>query len=533
MKTLNKLINAPFLHPLLFAVFPILSLWATNFSRMAASDTLSPLLEAVLAALVMYFIFRLILRDGSKAGLLSTLILFLYFSYGHIFTMIRGIPEIGLKIARNRIMGPFWLLLLIFGACLILKYGKKINNLTIFLNYTGLTLLVLAGLQLGYAQYHEISVGLQNNLVDSKENMPLDLQNSGNKENFPDIYLFLLDTYARPDTILETFNYDNTPFVQALTRLGFTVPACSMSNYAYTAFTMSSMLNMNYLETFYPNMDPQQKNVDIDFAAFTKYIRYSLVRKNLTDLGYKIVSFESDYRWVEIPDADIFYTSKSSTKALVEFFDPTDFDNELSQTTVLKIINDTKTVSPLLSDELNAIDDFFNQLKNKLYPSSDKKYDRIISSLNQLESIAKVPGPKFVYLHLTALHPRFVLGADGQYDKSNLASGYINTLIYLNKRMLEILPKIINDSKIPPVIILMGDHGYDPGPDTRLYNFNAIYMPGDGSKQIYPSITPVNIFRIIFNTYFNGHYKLLPDTSYNYVNSQYFNFRVVTPDCPM
>jgi hypothetical protein len=529
MKSLNKLIKAPFLHPLLFAVFPILSLWVTNFSRMAALDTLRPLLEAVLAALVMYFIFRLILRDGSKAGLLSTLILFLYFSYGHIFTMIRGIPEIGLKIARNRIMGPFWLLTLIFGGYLILKYGKKINNLTIFLNTSGLTLLVLVGLRLGYAQYHEISVALQNNLANSKENMALDLQNSGNKENFPDIYLLLLDSYSRPDTILKSFNYDNTPFVQALTRLGFTVPACSMSNYAYTAFTMSSMLNMNYLETFYTNIDPQQANVD--FAVFTQYIRHSLVRKNLTALGYKIVSFESDYRWVEIPDADIFYTSKSSTKALVEFFNPTDFDNELSQITVLKIINDTKTVSPMLSDELYAIDDFFNTLKIKLYPLSDKKYDRIISSLNQLESIAAVPGPKFVYLHLTALHSKFVLGADGQYKKSDLEPGYTNALIYLNKRMLEILPKIINDSKVPPVIILMGDHGYDPGPDTRLDNFSAIYMPGDGIKQIYPSITPVNIFRIIFNTYFNWHFNLLPDTSYNYENSKYFNFRLVPPNC--
>ena len=109
--------------------------------------------------------------------------------------------------------------------------------------------------------------------------------------------------------------------------------------------------------------------------------------------------------------------------------------------------------------------------------------------------------------------------------------GYINSLIYLNKKLLEILPKIIKESKVLPVIILIGDHGYDPGPDTRLDNFSAIYMQGDGSKQIYPSITPVNIFRIVFNTYFNRQYKLLPDTSYNYENGLYFNFRVVPPNC--
>ena len=78
----------------------------------------------------------------------------------------------------------------------------------------------------------------------------------------------------------------------------------------------------------------------------------------------------------------------------------------------------------------------------------------------------------------------------------------------------------------------MGDHGYGPGTDTRLDNFSAIYMPGEGSQQIYPSITPVNIFRIIFNTYFNEDYKLLPDKSFNYDDSRYYNFRQITPNCP-
>jgi hypothetical protein len=532
MKPLNKLINAPWLTPLLFAVFPILALWATNFSRMAALDAARPLLEAVLAALAMYFIFRLILRDDSKAGLLATLVLFLYFSYGHIFAMIRGIPELGMMIARNRIMGPFWLLALILGAYLIVKYGKKLNNLTQFLNYTGLTLLVLVGFQLGAAQYHELNVPNQTSLANAAENMSLDPKNSGNKANFPDIYLILLDSYSRPDIILKSFKYDNTPFVQALTRMGFTVPKCSMSNYAYTAFTMSSMLNMNYLDAFYPRIDPQKKNVDLDWAAFTKYIRNSQVRQNLTDLGYKTVSFETDYRWVEIPDADIFYTPKSTTRAMLDFFNPNDFDDELSQTTVLKIINDTRTVSPWLSDQLTELDDSITHLKNKIYPFPDKKYDRIISSLDQLEATAAVPGPKFVYLHSAALHPRYVLGPDGQYKKSDLYPGYKNTLVYLNKRMLEILPKIIRDSKVPPVIILMGDHGYNLGPDTRLDNFSAIYMPGEGARQIYPSITPVNIFRIIFNIYFNEDYKLLPDKSFNYDDNRYFNFRLVTPNCP-
>jgi hypothetical protein len=532
MKLLKKLIDSPLITPLLFAIFPILSLWATNFSRIDAQDVLRPLLEAILAALVIYFILKWVLRDGGKAGLLSTLVLFLYFSYGHIFAMIRGIPDLGLT--RNRIMGPLWLLALLAGGFLIVKFGKKISGLIPFLNYTGLALLVLAGFQLGYAHYQELSVPVQTVQAGSIENNAFDLSNAGSKEAYPDIYLILLDSYARPDTILQSFKYDDTAFVQALTQMGFTVPKCSMSNYAYTAFSMSSMLNMNYLEAFYPKIDPQRKVVDRDWATFTNYIRYSQVRKNLTDLGYKTVSFEAEYPWVEIPNADIFYSSQSSTKALLDFFDPTDFDDELSQTTVLKIIEDRKTVSPWLSDQLSSMDEFFNHLnlKAKLYPTNNKKYDRVLSSFNQLEGLGKVPGPKFVYLHSTALHPNFVFGPNGQYKLSSSSQGYIDTLAYLNKRMLEILPILIRDSKVPPIIILMGDHGLSPGTDTRLDNFSAFYMPGKGSQHIYPSITPVNIFRIIFNNYFNSDYQLLPDKSFNFDDGLFFNFRQIPPSCP-
>jgi hypothetical protein len=98
--------------------------------------------------------------------------------------------------------------------------------------------------------------------------------------------------------------------------------------------------------------------------------------------------------------------------------------------------------------------------------------------------------------------------------------------------MLQILPKLIQDSRVPPIIILMGDHGIDPGKDIRLNNFEAIYLPGAGKQAIYPSITPVNIFRVIFDARFNGSYPLLKDTSYNFVADHRQDFYAIHPNCP-
>jgi hypothetical protein len=45
---------------------------------------------------------------------------------------------------------------------------------------------------------------------------------------------------------------------------------------------------------------------------------------------------------------------------------------------------------------------------------------------------------------------------------------------------------------------------------------NAYYLPGMEVDALYPTITPVNSFRIIFNHYFGNKFKPLPDSSYVY-----------------
>ena len=76
------------------------------------------------------------------------------------------------------------------------------------------------------------------------------------------------------------------------------------------------------------------------------------------------------------------------------------------------------------------------------------------------------------------------------------------------------------------IIILQGDHGpclladWEKPDETcwkECYSIlNAYYMPANVADKFYNSITPVNTFRIISNTYFGTSYKLLEDRSYFY-----------------
>ena len=271
---------------------------------------------------------------------------------------------------------------------------------------------------------------------------------------------------------------------------------------------MSSTLNMNYVNDYYPNFNPQA--TEIDFAGMTNLIRHSLVRKNLSDLGYKTVSFETEYDWVEIPDADIYYTVHMQGAFIQDLLNSTEFDSVLSETSALRLLTNAEEVSPSVKRLADRFDDLIGNIERAIKVPGpgkyQKKYQQIMASLNNLETVPSVPGPKFVYLHLSAPHPKTVLGPNGEFKPEKDQPVFVDSFTYLDKRMPEILTKIIGNSKIPPIIIVQGDHGMHLFKNAEVDNFIAYYLPGAPKNLVYPTITPVNTFRLIFNAYFDGKY---------------------------
>jgi hypothetical protein len=103
-------------------------------------------------------------------------------------------------------------------------------------------------------------------------------------------------------------------------------------------------------------------------------------------------------------------------------------------------------------------------------------------------------------------------------EEGDPTKGFRDQVIYLNDRFERILEKIIAGSETPPIILFMGDHG--PGNEEKpgfSYTeiLNAYYLPMDGERNLYPSVTPVNSFRIIFSHYFGEDYPLIEDISYS------------------
>ncbi|HEX9090963.1 MAG TPA: sulfatase-like hydrolase/transferase, partial [Anaerolineales bacterium] len=332
-----------------------------------------------------------------------------------------------------------------------------------------------------------------------------------NKSPPPDIYFIILDGYGRSDAVENVEGVDNSAFLNNLQQLGFYVARCSQSNYTRTLLSLASAFNMEYVQALNTQLTPNQ-----DTAWLVPYLKHSLVRQQLEQLGYKTIVFKNPWEAWVWDDAAIVY--RSSGRGLLP-----PFEYLLLSTTVMRIYLDRQQAG-------------INQLANYT------NYEDTLYTLDQLQNVPKISGPKLVFVHLVIPHPPFVFGSDGEhidippYDTvSNLYTdedyrrGYTAAVAYIDKRMLEILPRLIQDSDTPPVIILAGDHGIGES-DTVTQNLEAFYAPGVGSN-FYAQITPVNIFRVVFDVYFNGNFSLLPDHSYFSAEGKYFNFKEIPNGC--
>src|SRR5512147_2793656 len=94
------------LYPLLISVFPVLSLTSYNIQEIFVSAMFRPLGVSVLLGVILYAAAYLLMKDIHRAALLSSLILLLFFAYGHIYDALEDLTVSGAAIFRHRTLLP-------------------------------------------------------------------------------------------------------------------------------------------------------------------------------------------------------------------------------------------------------------------------------------------------------------------------------------------------------------------------------------------------------------------------------------------
>ncbi len=473
-------------YPFILGVYPLLALLTSNIGQVRLTEGLRAGLASLVFCALLYLVCSRILRSAQRGALLSAVILVLFFSYGHVYGWLEGAyPAIG----RHRYLAPLWAALLAGGVYGTMRLRKVPAELTPILNLAAAALVVLPLFSLVRFQVNAASMRQESQATLAVSNGQAGLASAEK----PDIYYIILDGYTREDVLREYYDFDNSAFLDELRSLGFVIPDCAKSNYGWTPLSLSSALQMEYLSSL--DTRTQVGNEHLDYMLYEDYIQHSPVRRNLEELGYHTLAFDTGYPYTTLSDATTFLVP--TQRAVLNI---TEFEVLYLRTTALRVLSEGGSA-------------FLEPLLRQVQTPEEGMYTRVNFMLDTLDNLDDIAAPRFVFAHIPAPHTPFVFTAEGDFKVLSAdEGGYTSAITYLNWRVLQIVRRIIETSTVPPIIIIQGDHGWTM--DARLDILNAYYLPGEGSQALYPGITPVNTFRLIFNQYFEGNYPYLEDVSY-------------------
>ena len=459
-------------------------------------DVLIPLLIIVPISLTIFFILKLILKDSKKAALIVSIGLVLFFTYGHFYNILKGFTILDEVIGRHRYLIIPFILGIIIPIYFIIKSKIDFQNITKIVNGISIVLIIMVFVNIttfGITEIESYSTSHYESTSNYEStNDPMELQNI---YNAPDVYYIILDEYGGSET-MKYLNYDNSQFYEFLKEKKFIIPEKSMGNYPISQFSIASSLNMEYLSDLSNNVGKNSKS----YIPVKEMLYNNPVMKNFKSLEYDIVIVQSSL----IPPENYLLV------------DDIICHNEEMDSMLL----DTVVRASMIGYFVERYDE-------------EKKRDQIKCAFSEIKTIGNNKDkPIFAFIHILLPHPPNIFGPNGEsvIPGSSISSeiydekiAYIDQLKFANKEITKVIEKIL-DKNEKSIIILQGDHGSGldvdfKNPDEsmmlqRLSILNAYYAPEISKNRFHENITPVNSFRIIFNGYFNGDYKILEDRNY-------------------
>jgi len=481
----------------------VLALWVQNLSEgITLRDVLPPLLVTVAGAGVAMLIAGLLLRrDFLKGALAAAVLVFLVFSFGPLSTLVRGWRIGGTPIAPTPVVLGACLALLVTGVLAVIRAGpQRVAGLTRGLNVVAAGLVALNAIRIGVNEFQTRPIGIDASGVLSaaaKGSTPV---------GKPDVYYIVLDDYGGQRAMLELLGYDNRPFLDALEERGFYVPAHATTNYPRTSWFLASTLNLQYLHDLIPTGTTPTE------GKLRPLIMDDAVPKFLKSKGYRYIHIGS---WVEStatnPQADVNVTLG---RGLSEFSNAL-----LNQTAFEPALEAFGTVG-----------------------WDRQQYDRTLFQFDQLAKSKSARGPKFVFGHLIVPHWPYVFDEEGKFSDARILVSeikgplssvseairerYVEQVEFANRKTLALIDALISGPpESRPVIVLQSDEGFftwltggaaasDQDLQQHFNILSAYYFPRLAQTGLYPTITPVNSFRLLFNDYFGASLPLLPDRNY-------------------
>lgn len=505
-------------HPLLLAVYPALHLLAQNTDAVQPRATYLSLVVAGGAVLILWLFCGVVLRNRGKGSLLAALTAVLFFAHGHLLGLLGGSNTIAWILVAVETV------LVVAGGVFLFRWRGQPAPWNRALDWVSLVLVAMALVPI--ARTH----------LQPPTNLPPATESAGINPPLgylPDIYVIILDAYGRADQLHTIYDVDLTGLQDHLRGQGFVIAEKSHANYCQTSLSLATLLNSEYLPDLLPDYSPDLK----DKTTLNEAVRRNRHVAKLRALGYQLVTLTGASELAVQDNPDVNYHGGALNE----------FQATLLSTTPLPLV-----ANLFQHDGADHLDPFSQHRQSILY------------QFHKLPHVVAKAGPKLVFAHILSPHPPFVFGAAGEPVRpdynftlrerrawKNYVPRYAGQAAWVTREIQTTVDGILASSRRTPVILIMGDHGpasrwvknwrrtnsfdtTDPGIiSERMSNFTALLMPPGQGGEVYPTLTPVNIFPLIFERCLGEPAVLKEDHGYfsTYEHwARFFNTDQITRD---
>jgi hypothetical protein len=513
------------IHPFLIGIFPILFLYAHNISFIHIKEIIQPILVVIICTYILLLITKPFFKSRNKAGIISSIILLIFFSYQAIH--LKLLYWFGEENAKQSVLISVFTILVIAIAYFLIKSRSAFARLTKAINFFSILLVLLPISEIIYLHIKRYTLR-----PSAAKNEPLVWKHRPLTEQRPDIVYLVLDGYGRADILKKDYKVEIDGFTSFLKNEGFFIANASNSNYSRTIASLASSLNLDYIQNL-PDYHPQKSNRELH-----KVVENSRLPQWLASENYNLFSFTSGI---------INHRMTGFATLVSPFKSSPPFTEVIVNLTPLKLLEDNALLYREYSYFKSILFKHPVQEPSLNYSPGLNYYEETLYILKHLPTFIGQDKPSFVFADIFIAHPPFVFSKNGSYQKPNplipnvvfdgnlftdihpegkkaYIEGYRNQVEYLNQRLQEMIIHLKQKMTRPTIIILQGDHGPGANYHQKDYNktnlkerfgiMNAIYVPNQ-SKVLFPkNLTPVNTFRIILNHYFKSNLELLPNRQF-------------------
>ncbi len=491
---MKRVIKKTSFHPIAFATLPVLYLFQRNVVEVTAVTFLFSLLFVIAGTVAASHVVEYFFKEKERAAIVTSVFCLIFLVGG---STREYAPKILPPLVLWAIQGGMSIFL-IWVAVRLSKRLKdhQVAHLTRSLNRIACFLVFFQIAMAGYEKSKLPPPPSGQSTPESKAAIINGFQ--------PDVYYIIVDGYASFKALESEYKYSNQPFHDFLAKAGFYISENSRANYPETIVSLPSSLNMQFLhesEVWEPTTD--NRDVLVEMLANNQLIR------QFKGMGYKTIQVNSG-----------FYRPTRANPHVDKNFGGLHFDEfstTLSMWTLLYPVAEILTREAIRHSNLQALTD--------------------------LETAAEEKGPKFIFAHLMGVHGPFVFDREGKRpnihgvswtEKSASSKArYLNQLVFITEKLKSTIERILRSSKIEPIIILQSDHGpmsysrVDLTPpsdhrelerafDSQTRILNAYLVPPRTREKLYDTVSPVNSFRLLFNSCFGASFPLLPDKTNYY-----------------